>query len=188
MSRSSSRPTLAPSPPPPSGWCSLSLEAVARAAICPPRRSTSFCGITWLPTRSQRTQTHGWRRSWPTSEAKCWVRGLTCWLHPCWNYHKHALCPGLVAALDVCSLHCATAAPCRAPKFCELLVSCTGVRILEVREAYCGDFDWADCQRLTTGGVRDANVRLLRQHAARAFGGSLTAEDGPQAEGGQGST
>lgn len=59
---------------------------------------------------------------------------------------------------------------------------CTGVRILEVREAYCSDFNWAECQQLTTTGIREANVRLLRQHAARAFGGSLAAAEGSEVQ------
>ena len=54
-----------------------------------------------------------------------------------------------------------------------------GVRILEVRQAYCSeDFDWQQAQRLTGQAIQEANVRLLRRHAARAFGASLSAGGG----------
>lgn len=50
-----------------------------------------------------------------------------------------------------------------------------GVRILEVREAFClEDLDWKQMRQLTGQAIRQANVQLLRRHAARAFGGSLS--------------
>lgn len=54
--------------------------------------------------------------------------------------------------------------------------SLAGLRILEVREAFCKhDFDWQLCQQLAAQQVRDGNLSLLRQHAARSFGGALGA-------------
>ena len=42
---------------------------------------------------------------------------------------------------------------------------------MEVREAYCQeDFEWDECQRLAVMGVKDANVRLLREYATERFG------------------
>ncbi|PRW33033.1 hypothetical protein C2E21_8117 [Chlorella sorokiniana] len=60
-----------------------------------------------------------------------------------------------------------------------------GLRILEVREAFCEeDFDWQLCRQLTAQQVKDANLALLRQHAARSFGSALgAAEDGDAAGG-----
>lgn len=49
----------------------------------------------------------------------------------------------------------------------------SGVRIMEVREAYCTELDWEQLKTLTERGIREGNVALMRQHAARAFGGSL---------------
>ncbi|GAB4822767.1 hypothetical protein N2152v2_009813 [Parachlorella kessleri] len=49
-----------------------------------------------------------------------------------------------------------------------------GVRIMEVREAYCQeDFEWDECHRLAVKGVKDANVRLMREYAAERFGKDL---------------
>lgn len=59
-----------------------------------------------------------------------------------------------------------------------------GVRIMEVREAYCAELNWAQLQELTAQGIRDSNVALMRQHAARAFGGSLSPDPPQPAEGG----
>lgn len=62
-----------------------------------------------------------------------------------------------------------------------------GLRILEVREAFCEeDFDWQLCRQLTAQQVKDANLALLRQHAARSFGSALgTADGGDAADGGE---
>lgn len=68
-----------------------------------------------------------------------------------------------------------------------LLPQNPGLRILEVREAFCDeDFDWQLCQQLTAQQVRHANLALLRQHAARSFGGALgAAGGGDTADGGE---
>lgn len=55
---------------------------------------------------------------------------------------------------------------------------------MEVREAYCAELNWAQLQELTAQGIRDGNVALMRQHAARAFGGSLSPDPPQPAEGG----
>lgn len=57
-----------------------------------------------------------------------------------------------------------------------------GLRILEVREAFGEeDFDWQLCRQLTAQQVKDANLALLRQHAARSFSSALGAADGGDA-------
>lgn len=64
-----------------------------------------------------------------------------------------------------------------------------GVRILEVRHAFCTEeFDWGELRQLAEAGIQDANVRLLRRHAAKRFGGSLAAADPPPHPEGGGST
>lgn len=49
-----------------------------------------------------------------------------------------------------------------------------GVRVMEVRAAYAElDFEWDHCKRLATEGVKEANVRLMREFAAERFASSL---------------
>eukprot|EP00887_Chlorella_sp_A99_P007424 scaffold2.g7424.t1 len=45
------------------------------------------------------------------------------------------------------------------------------VRIMEVRAAYCADdeFEWDSLRRLVQDETREANVRVLREHAISAF-------------------
>ncbi|KAL4439256.1 hypothetical protein ABPG77_004158 [Micractinium sp. CCAP 211/92] len=65
-----------------------------------------------------------------------------------------------------------------------------GVRVLEVRQAYCStQLDWQAVRQLAQQLITESNVRLLRQHAADSFGSALAAGscDGDRAEeGGEG--
>ena len=47
---------------------------------------------------------------------------------------------------------------------------CVGVRVMEVRAAYAKeDFEWDHFQRLSSKVLHEGNVKLMRQHAQRAF-------------------
>lgn len=48
---------------------------------------------------------------------------------------------------------------------------------MEVREAYAkGDFEWDQFQRLSGKILQEGNVKLMRQHAEKAFKGAYKLE------------
>ncbi len=52
---------------------------------------------------------------------------------------------------------------------------------MEVREAYCSeDFEWEQCRRVATEGIKDSNVRLLRQYATERFSSGLGLQARPE--------
>lgn len=52
-----------------------------------------------------------------------------------------------------------------------------GVRVLEVRQAYCStQLDWQAVQQLTRQRISVSNASLLRQYAADRFGSALAAD------------
>lgn len=66
------------------------------------------------------------------------------------------------------------------------MAPCTGVRVLEVRLAYCStQLDWQAVRQLAQQLITDSNVRLLRKHAADSFGTALAAGSHAEAEEGE---
>lgn len=61
--------------------------------------------------------------------------------------------------------------------------SMLGLRIMEVRSAYCAeDFEWDTLQRVATREMDDANQRLLQKHATESFSRSMGVSPGETAE------
>lgn len=60
------------------------------------------------------------------------------------------------------------------------------VRIMEVRATYAEeDFEWDQTQRLAVKGVKEANARLMQQHATESFTKRMIADSAQGSEGGR---
>lgn len=67
---------------------------------------------------------------------------------------------------------------CKSDLFTLGLMTHAGVRIVEVRTAYCKeDFEWDSCKRIAAREMEKANKKMLQDHAEAAFAKAFLQQD-----------